>query len=153
MTTYVLTISQFFPKTHKKSGMPTGFLDAIAINIKKHTIRGNFELWQKRFEKIKKGEACLSIRNWTGKPYKSKQVEVFNFKNTDGISLEKLEFYEDKDGIPALKYPLINNKSEPNINALAENDGLSLTDFKEWFRGYDLSQPMAIIHFTDFRYN
>ena len=25
-------------------------------------------------------------------------------------------------------------------------------DFKEWFKGYDLSKPMAIIHFTAFRY-
>ena len=94
----------------------------------------------------------MSIRNWTGKPYNSKQVEVFNLKNTEGISLEKLEFYEDKDGVPALKYPLINNKFEPNIDIIAENDGLSLSDFKEWFKGYDLSQPMAIIHFTHFKY-
>ena len=35
---------------------------------------------------------------------------------------------------------------------LAKNDGLSLEEFKEWFKGYDLSQPMAIIHFTRFRY-
>lgn len=36
---------------------------------------------------------------------------------------------------------------------LAHNDGLSTDDFKEWFRGYDLSQPLAIIHFTKFRYD
>lgn len=35
---------------------------------------------------------------------------------------------------------------------LAKNDGLSLEDFKAWFKGADLSEPMAIIHFTPFRY-
>jgi hypothetical protein len=153
MKTYVLTISNTFPKNHKKSGLPTNFIQKINSLSKLHTIRGNFLLWQKRFEKIEKGEACLSIRNWTGKPYNSKQVEVFNLKNTDGISLEKLEFYEDKNGVANLKYPLINNKFEPNIDIIAENDGLSLSDFKEWFKGYDLSQPMAIIHFTHFKYS
>jgi hypothetical protein len=38
------------------------------------------------------------------------------------------------------------------IDKLAENDGLSLVDFKAWFKGYDLSKPMAIIHFINFRY-
>jgi hypothetical protein len=152
MITYVLTISEFFPKTHNKAGIPTGFINAISNKTKKHTIRGNFQLWQKRFEKIRQGKASLSVRYWVGKPYTSKQFEVFNFTNTDGIDIQKLEFYEDKDGVPALKYPLINNMFEPNINSVAENDGLSLADFKEWFKGYDLSEPMAIIHFTEFRY-
>lgn len=35
---------------------------------------------------------------------------------------------------------------------LARNDGLTLEDWREWFRGYDLSKPMAVIHFTKFRY-
>jgi len=35
---------------------------------------------------------------------------------------------------------------------LAKNDGLSYADFKDWFKGYDLSNPMVIIHFTKFRY-
>jgi len=40
-----------------------------------------------------------------------------------------------------------------DIRTLAKNDGLSLQDFKDWFKGYDFSKPMAIIHFTRFRYN
>ena len=36
---------------------------------------------------------------------------------------------------------------------LAKNDGLSLEDFTAWFKGYDLSETMAIIHFTPFRYD
>ena len=39
-------------------------------------------------KKINKGEACLSVRYWTGKPYRSSQKEVYNLTNTDGIGLE-----------------------------------------------------------------
>jgi hypothetical protein len=39
-----------------------------------------------------------------------------------------------------------------DVNELSKNDGLSLADFKAFFNGYDLSQPLASIHFTTFRY-
>ena len=158
MKTYVLIVSEFFPKTHNKSGLPTGFINSIGNKSKKHTIRGNYELWRKRFDEIEKGEACLSIRYWAGKPYNSPQKEVFNLKNTNGIGIEKLEFDEmimttspvlitGKKGAEKMWKPTISD-----VPTLALNDGLTLPDFKEWFKKYDLSKPMAIIHFTSFRY-
>ena len=150
--TYVLTVSEFFPKTHNKSGLPTGFINAIGNKTKKHTIRGNYPLWKKRIEEIQKGNAVLSIRYWIGKPYNSKQKEVYVLDKNSGIGVSKIEFYEDKDGVCALKYPIINNLEEPDIKIISENDGLSYDDFKEWFKGYDLNEPMAIVHFTDERY-
>ena len=33
---------------------------------------------------------------------------------------------------------------------LSNNDGLDFDDWKEWFKGYDLSKPLAIIHFTKY---
>lgn len=94
----------------------------------------------------------MSVRYWSGKPYNSKQVESFIFENTDSIGIQKIEFHEDKDGVCSIKYPIIDNRAEPTIEKVATNDGLSLMDFKWWFKSYDLSEPMAIIHFTDFRY-
>lgn len=147
MKTYVLTVSEFFPKTHNKSGLPTGFINSIGSKSKKHTIRGNYELWKKRFEKIDKGEACLSVRYWTGKPYNSPQKEVFNFTKTDGIGIEKIEFDD------YLYSCLIEEKRfSVSSEMIPENDGLNHSDFEEWFKKYDLSKPMAIIHFTSFRY-
>ena len=49
MITYVLTVSQKFPTTHKKAGQSTGFPLAIKHYDKIHTIRGNYDLWAKRF--------------------------------------------------------------------------------------------------------
>lgn len=143
MKIYVITVSEFFPKTHPKAGEKTNFPLAIKYYDKIHTIRANYELWKKRFEKIDKGEACLSIRVWEGKPYASKQQEIFRYDKTHGIGLEKL----DHEKVFDCWMPI-----QANIMDLAKNDGLELEDFKKWFSSYDLSKPLAIIHFTDFRY-
>jgi len=155
MKTYVITVSEFFPKTHPKAGVKTNFPLAIKHYDKIHTIRANYELWKKRFEKIDKGEACLSIRVWEGKPYTSKQQEIFRYDKTHKIGLERLTFKE----MIMTPFECIRKNDgriyTPNIsklNELAKNDCLELNDFKSWFKEYDLSKEMAIIHFTDFRY-
>lgn len=147
MKTYVLMVSEFFPKTHKRAGEPTGFPLAIKHYDKIHTIRGNYQLWAKRFQEINKGNAYLSVRIWTGKPYQTKQVEIFRYDNTHKIGIEKLSCN-----------PLgwvINDTllEELKTEVLAKNDGLTEPDFKEWFKGsFVVDNSKAIIHFTDFRY-
>ncbi len=162
MKTHILTISKTFPANHSNTGQPTYFeqriktglttFDAAYDNYKLHTIRGNYPLWKKKIDEVIAGKAILSVREWSGKPYASKQKVLFEFDHTSGIGVEELEFHKDKDDIPSIKYPIINNFAEPNLYELAHNDGLSTISFKEWFKNYDLSQPMAIIHFTKFRY-
>ena len=164
MKTYVLTISKVFPAYHIKKGEPTNFKDAFKAgqvfnrgaeclyhNPKLHTIRGNYELWAKRFEQIERGEAQLSIRQWSGKPYHSKQELICNLTKADGIGIQKLSFDKDRDGCISYKFFNIDG-IYADIQDVANNDGLSFNDWREWFKDYDLSQPMAIIHFTLFRY-
>jgi hypothetical protein len=154
MITYVLTISETFPKTHKRAGQETGFLTSIKNGNKIHTIRGNkkgtsYTRWVKRFEKINAGKAVLVLKVWIGTPYGkgSSQKEVFRFDKTHGIGVEKILFDD------YLYTCLIENKRVSVGSAMIqENDGLSPEDFEEWFKTYDLTQEMAIIHFTDFRY-
>lgn len=157
LTTYVITVSETFPKKHRLSGEPTGFVPQILGKRKIHTIRSNYALWEKRFEKIDKGEACLSVRVWTGMPYRSKQEEFMRLTKDDGIGLQKLVFFNSDLEIPAID----NGNGKELIKGdgfwrapilLAHNDGLFFKDFKEWFKGYDLSEPMAIIHFTKYKY-
>lgn len=143
-STYVLTVSELFPKTHKKAGKPTGFPLAIKHYDKIHTIRGNYDLWEKRFKKINEGKAILSVRVWSGKPYQSKQQEIFKYDNTHKIGLQKLE-----DPTNFVFAPI--EGKQVNWGDIAKNDGLSFEDFCEWFKVRNNS-PMAIIHFTDFRY-
>lgn len=154
MKTYVLTLSQHFPATHPRKGQITHFNAKLSSALwiarggisvgakpKLHTIRANYPLWAKRFEQINRGEACLSIRQWTGKPYASKQVEIARLTKEDGIGIQRLDLKET-DYISMIHHSKI----------YANNDGLSRREWIDWFKDYDLSQPMAIIHFTKFRY-
>lgn len=117
------------------------------LKPKLHTIRANYSYWKKRIDEIQKGKAVLSIRKWSGKPYRSEQIEICKLGKDDDIGVQKIEFLDG--GVATIvesKLPY------HGLIELATNDGLSLGDFKSWFKDYDLSKPMAIIHFTSFRY-
>lgn len=148
MKKYVLIISEFFPKNHKKSGQETNFGLSIKYYEKIHTIRQNYDLWEKRFRQIEQGKAVLSVRVWQGKPYKSEQLEIFQFNKSHGIGIEQVLFDD-------YFYSCLINEKRFALSStpLVENDGLSHEDFEDWFKKADLSKPMAILHLTPFRYN
>lgn len=181
MKTYYLTLSQTFPATHPRKGEPTYFKEKIYnagvlmsgpvdyqlpanskdLNVTKlHTIRANYKLWAYRFAKIETGQACLSVRVWSGKPYRSKQIEIARLTKDDGIGLQALEFLEFDPAFKPGIWIAGKTYSQSQKLILAENDGLSFDDWNAWFFGkkkngqplYDLSGTMAIIHFTSFRY-
>lgn len=149
MKTYMLTVSRKFPGTHKRRGEETSFVERILSGEKIHTIRGNYKFWRKRFDKIESGEACLSIRYWSGRPYHSETIEFLRLTREDGIGIQKVEINTRGTGCRIDDGVWIFDRGV----TLARNDGLGFRDFKEWFKNYDLSQPMAIIHFTVFRYD
>ena len=147
MKTFVLTVSKQFPKTHIRAGQDTNFVQNIkklfAKDSKKiHTIRANFELWDSRALQINEGKAILSIRYWSDKPYNSKQIEICKLER---IGIEKLT---DPTNF------VFANIGDKLINweTVAINDGLSFDDFCDWFKVRQ-KNPMAVIHFTDFKYS
>lgn len=153
--TYNIMLSRVFPTTHPKAGQETDFKPKVMAALngmpcyrkKLHTIRANYELWKKRFEEVERGYAVIKLRQWIGRPYRSKTVLIKTLTSKDGIGIQKLTFYTSR-----IVYPTIDDNYQPTILEISSNDGLSKDDWIDWFRGYDLSQPMAIIHFTDFRY-
>ncbi|MDE7441657.1 MAG: hypothetical protein K2M69_05790 [Muribaculaceae bacterium] len=154
MKKYILTLSKTFPKSHKRSGELTGFESALlnALNDadstgqrKLHTIRANYELWEHRFAEINSGKAVLSIREWTGSPYRSKQREIIALGKDDGIGLQALYLTD-------LMRPGKIEGNEIRLPLIAMFDGLSFNDWFYWFSRYDISKPLAVIHFTKFRY-
>ena len=154
--TYVLTVSRQFIKSHPKAGQETVFVDKILSGKKIHTIRANYDFWKKRIDEVTAGSATLSVRYWSGKPYNSKQIIVVDLTKINGIGVQKLTF-APVYGIQAKIFTtgerkLIGYKPCFEIDELSKNDGLSVNDFKDWFKDYDLNQSMAIIHFTKFRY-
>ena len=144
--TYVITVSRNFPKGSFNEGKQTNFIPGIIEKLKIHTIRKNFKLWEKRFEEVAKGNAIISLRYWSEKPYQSKQVEFLKLDKNDGIGIEKLELI--MNGF------LINDvEIKIDLETLAKNDGLTRQEFKDWFKDVQPnSDPMVIIHFTKYRY-
>jgi hypothetical protein len=155
MKTYILMVSTKFPSGNIKHDKPTGFVEKIKAEVKIHTIRQNFPLWKKRFVEIEAGKATLSIRVWSGKPYRSKQVEVFALDRKDGIGVQGLYFDSNNLLESFVSHEDSESKYQTYISPvqLAINDGLNFAEFQNWFKDRDLlNEPMAIIHFTKFRY-
>ena len=150
MKTYVLTLSDSFPANHAMHGKPTYFREKFygtpGMLRKLHTIRANYTLWAKRFKEIAAGDACLSVREWLDAPYRSKQREIARLTADDGVGIQKLTFFAGR-----IIYPTV-GQYQPSVKEIANNDGLGATEWVDWFKNYDLSKPLAIIHFTKFRY-
>lgn len=151
MKTYVLLISKRFMVGHPKAGQRTFFKEkmmvgALHYEAKLHTIRGNYDYWKKVVDRVNAGEAVLSIREWKGKPYKSKQVEItqakrlgiqrINIRPSGGLWMPQIQI--DRRLFP-----------ESRFSQLACNDGLYDIDFLNWFnKDFD----GCIIHFSRLHY-
>lgn len=146
---YILLLAKNFMKTHPKAGQETGFWNKVCQGQKIHTIRSNYELWEKRIKEVHAGNAFISVHEWTGIPYRSKQRELKQLHGSD-VGIQKLDW-------TALGWFIDDVESEITTGEIAKNDGLTMEDFSLWFKARINSEngtldPMAIIHFTDFRY-
>ncbi|MDE5869264.1 MAG: hypothetical protein K2H18_03445 [Muribaculaceae bacterium] len=142
MKTYVIILSKVFPKGHIRQGEMTGFREKLISGEKIHTIRTNYGLWRQRIKEVKNGEACISLRQWQDKPYRSKQIEIARLTKENGVGIESISL----PPIGQLSYAL---DSFPGLDA---HDGLSKEDWLSWFENAPRNQPLPIIHFTPFRY-
>ena len=175
MIHYQIAVSPTYPSTHKRKGEPTYFVpqiknaiydglyvlmpDGTFINGKKfHTCRKNFALWVKRMKKVNNGDAVIDLFYWKlkgGRYTPNNEKIIFaTLDNTSGCGVQELT---KNDILPDgwYAYTTIGEEefySEIRTDKLAQNDGLCVEDFKEWFKNYDLSESLAIIQFTSFRY-
>ena len=175
MKTHVLLLAKTFPAKHPKAGQPTYFKEKMhngllwdkgenvgyslnpsyaipgGIQLKLHTIRANYERWKKIIDEVNRGEAVLSVREWSGVPYRSTQVEIFRFTKDDHLGCQKLEI-RSYDYDPVFWGLLVENRAFVSKYLMANYDGLIKQDWINWFKLCDLSKPLAIIFFADFRY-
>jgi len=153
----VITFSRVFPSYHPRAGEATGFIYMIwksigrpdsnfvwpelkhhwinyesvvnDIHPKHHTIRAG--------HRFKVGD-WFSPRVWSGKPYRSKQIQF-----APDIHIRKVwDFEVDAVGVYAiaksgeqLKYTFqpIDNQTYDMDDRIAQNDGLNPEDFYWWF--------------------
>ena len=148
MKIHVLILSQTFPKGHHDEGKPTRFGASVTQCVKIHTIRSNYEEWRKKINEVLSGEAILSLRVWTDKPYRSKQMELLRLDASTGVGIQKLHSFDEEHA------DFIGEKGNVlpvSLQELDNNDGLSVNEWKGWFEN-NTQLPLAIIHFTSFRY-
>ena len=131
----IITLSRLFPVKHSRKGQPTNYAELLNAGKKLHTIRTNYDLWKINEEKMRTGNYYLSVRQWSGRPYHSKQVEVAQIKTP--ITVQRIMITNHLDDEDEPLSAVIDGKllSHKDCEILAKNDGLSLQDFKEWFFG------------------
>lgn len=151
----VLTFARHFPAGHCRKGEPTyfveqilnavmprgvnGIIDRNAIDRKVLDIINDFVILDGRLEKhhtiragarFKPGDMA-SLRVWSNKPYRSKQIE-FAQVEVKKVWVVRIEFSKD------IIWVQINGgmRTYAFQNELAKNDGLELQDFIDWFKGH-----------------
>ena len=97
-----------FPAYHPRAGEPTRFRESILSGNKIHTIR-------KTAGGRKSGD-MVSLREWSGAPYRSKQIEFAQSM----IRVEPIRLYGP-------------DMSMGEIERIACADGLDTLDFLRWF--------------------
>jgi hypothetical protein len=170
----LLILSSQFMKDHTRAGEPTHFKEQIEIGLGKyeqmayfpepgktvnvntaklHTLRAKYKEWEAKIARVNRGEAVLRVVTWAGAPYRTPWVDVCILTKDDGVGVQKVQFDARNIGV----YPVIVTREDGSTVQIdppyiAKNDGLSLVDMVAWFKEYDLTEPLAIIHFTKFRY-
>lgn len=149
----IITLSKQFPMSLSRRGEPTEFKVKLEKGEKLHTIRRNYDLWKINAEKMERGNFYLSVRQWSGRPYNSKQVEIAQIDRPIGVQPIQLNYHHD-GGLMTAK--ILDTGRLVDVAELAAHDGLSLEDFREWFFGSDPKEDKTfrgvVIHFTDLRY-
>lgn len=172
--TYVIFVSRTHPAYHSKKRQETQFVEKIMcgckchgdckecdfkVGKKIHTFRENYEWWKNCIDEVLAGNAVIVLKYHTlGRYIKgNKQIEFARFDKDSGIGIQeaiyKTDFEEPFSGM-AIRCGDGVFRDFP-FYKIAENDGLLLADFRCWFEKgkYDLTKPMACIHFTKFRYD
>jgi hypothetical protein len=151
----VLTCSRQFPKGHPKAGQPTWFVEKVLNCFRREdfSLPTSFIPWTENYVTLLKGEEYLkamavrdlkhhtiragnrwkvgdmaSLRVWSGKPYRSKQIEFAQ------VEVKKVWEFSISHGNYSIN--TIQQGSfipDCGLEKLANNDGLYVDDFWSWF--------------------
>lgn len=151
----VLTMSRFFPKGHIREGQPTHFVEKIWSNpfvsiINQDLLQNeilNFSrheyLYTAKHHTIRAGERwkpgdMVSLRVWSDKPYRSKQIEFaqVEVKKTWSFEMGPVPgtnpISDTQIAIDGRVHSLLTPLSDI-VQKVSANDGLSIEDFISWF--------------------
>jgi len=143
----VLMLAKRFPKFHRSSGFETGFAEKFLSGEKCHTCRLNERGY------FKTGDV-VSVRQWSGVPYRSRQVVL---RDGVGITVYPVEIMHSCcEG----QHSVTVRVGGAIVDAVRfiYNDGLSLEDFIDWFFPHWRITPVrywrgSVISFNGRRYD
>ncbi len=181
MKVVVLLSKTFFPQ-HYRAGEANNFSQKVLDGTKKHTCRKNYAYWKDIIGRLKDKGGVLSVRQWAGMPYHKPGQETIVDIPAELVGVQKLELRRDRqvtkvyetgkrepvtEGITYDWTAEVDGWKTP-ISLIAENDGLTVEEFKAWFKPvFDEAEKkhkelaavsnatfldFAIIHFTKERY-
>lgn len=140
----VITFSKTFPAYHPKAGQPTYFVEKLWAWLADNTdyTQGNLEMdWYEYYNCISpkhhtiragkcwKAGDKFSPRIWSGKPYNSSQIIIapdIEIKRVWDIKIDGFCIWIKETTFSTYRHGEL-------VAKLAENDGLSLVDFWDWF--------------------
>lgn len=154
----VVMLSTVFQKGHPKEGKPTGFKESFLQGRKIHTLRLDAKgKWAKDIKDVSEGRKFISVRQWTGRPYNSEQIEIGQLtegENAHGMGLQHFALKWSKVGGKVVASMSVDGHLIP-ISEVAAHDGLSEADFLAMFTDNKKDEGCTqgvVIHFTNFRY-
>ena len=157
MNTVVVMLTKEFFKGHPMAGKPTNFSTLVKQGKKIHTCRDNHDYWAGKIEALKKNGGVLSIREWSGKPYRSNQNVIMDVPASE-VHVSTLELHRIITVYNEKRYYATIGGKPISMAKLAGNDGFNFqTDFEAFLdpifdmRGADVVK-LAIIHFNSYRY-
>lgn len=118
------------------------FVQLIKDGVKIHTIRR---------DENRRWKPGMKIHFWRGNP-RNVKANPYPFGEVECTGVQDIRIGKHPNGRPMV---LINNRwlLDKEIETLAERDGLTLDEFKEWFLPDGVSLFAGrIIHWTDNRY-
>lgn len=121
--THYISVSLKFPKGHTWAGYETHFKYRILNKMKRTTIRSR--------KKVPAPGDQIVFYNWSGLPYRSKWI-VFATATVRSVRRFAVRMY----GVPTYCYvepPIEIAISESELQRIAKDDGLNVSDFYEWF--------------------
>lgn len=136
-------LSHCFPVGHCRAGENTGFAGMVKSGKKVPTVRSNYAYWASIANEVNAGDRIVSLRQWSGKPYRGPQIEIARLTE---LTIQEVVIFNLITGLEAF----VAGK-EVSIKHLSANDGLSVKDFEGWFRPHfaKSNQFKGVILFFD----
>lgn len=141
--TILLHVPDSFPSWHSRYGEDTGFADKIkAKNQSKiHAIKSNVEFWQQATIKFATGKYRIRIVHLEDTP---EGKCYYLIQESEFLHIQKACFISEDNSLK------VDNK-RIDITEVAQNEGYTLEDFKEYLKQID-KRSFCIVHFTAFSY-